>query len=190
MTSVPAAVHPEAVPGDPSTMRWVVPAGLLPPGALLRAPGALGALLADSTLTDGLVEHAAVWLTLPDGSWFEQGAYVRSALQSALGDPAGWIVDETAHDAALARIVAGVLAGSVGDYVRSHGGALQVADVTDGVVRIALDGTCDHCPAAGLTLHARVETAVRERWPALAGVRQEGSDLDARSALSRWLRRS
>lgn len=192
-TAAAVPVHPEPVAGRPDELRWVVPAGVLPPGRVRAAPGPLGVLLGSGVLADGLVERAAVWLRLTAGSWRERGAEVRAALQQALLDPAGWRVDPP-DDAALARVVADVLAGTTGDYVRSHGGRLDVAEVTDGVVVLDLSGTCEHCPAAGLTLHARVEAAVRDRWPDLVGLREVTGTADAhdpedaRAALARWLR--
>ncbi|MDQ6839080.1 MAG: NifU family protein [Actinomycetota bacterium] len=49
--------------------------------------------------------------------------------------------------------------------VESHGGVLEVDDVTDGVVRIRLTGTCDGCPSSSATLTYGVEAALREHWP-------------------------
>jgi Fe/S biogenesis protein NfuA len=186
-------VHPEPVAGRPDVLRWVVPADTLPTGVVRRAPGRLGALLDAGELTDGLAERAALWLRLTRGSWSERGAEVRGALQEALLDAAAWELDAP-DDAGLQQVTEDVLSGPVGDYVRSHGGRIGVAVVRDGVVEVDLAGTCEHCPAAGLTLHARIESAVRERWPALVAVRDvtgaadRHDPADARAALSRWLR--
>lgn len=49
--------------------------------------------------------------------------------------------------------------------VESHGGVIEVDDVTDGVVRIRLTGTCDGCPSSSATLTYGVEAALREHWP-------------------------
>lgn len=163
-------VHPEPVADRPDLLRWVVPAGTLPPGAVRWAPGRLGELLADGELADALAEHAALWLRLTEGSWSERGAEVRAALQEALLDPSGWAVDAP-DDTGLRLVVEDVLNGPVGDYIRSHGGRIDVAVVRDGAVELDLTGSCGHCPAAGLTLHARIESAVRERWPDLVAVR-------------------
>ena len=186
-------VHPEPVAGRADEIRWVVPAGILPPGLVRTAPGRLGELLASGALVEALAERAALWLRLTDGTWRARGAEVRTALQEALLEPAGWVVDAP-DDAGLTRVTDDVLSGTVGDYIRSHGGGIAVSTVRDGVVELDLDGTCEHCPAAGLTLHARVESAVRDRWPDLDAVRDaagraDGHDPeDARAALARWLR--
>jgi Fe-S cluster biogenesis protein NfuA len=49
--------------------------------------------------------------------------------------------------------------------IESHGGAIEVDDVTDGVVTIRLSGTCDGCPSSSATLTYGVEAALREHWP-------------------------
>ncbi|MDP9019260.1 MAG: NifU family protein [Actinomycetota bacterium] len=49
--------------------------------------------------------------------------------------------------------------------VESHGGALEVASVKDGVVALRMLGTCDGCPSSSATLTFGVEAALREHWP-------------------------
>lgn len=71
----------------------------------------------------------------------------------------------------MAMAAAQVVAGDVGGYIRSHGGEISVVGVADGEVEVKLSGSCSHCPAAELTLADRFETALRERYPALRGVR-------------------
>lgn len=165
-------LHPEPVAGEPDVVRWVLPAGTLPTGRLLRAPGRLGAMLDDETIGEGLVEHTALWLRLcADLSWSVRGGEVRSALQEALvGAPRGWVVVPAA-DEVVTRVAADVLAGPAGDYVRSHGGLVEVARVEGGVLVLALGGACAGCPALGSTLRTRLETALRRRLPDLAEVR-------------------
>lgn len=48
--------------------------------------------------------------------------------------------------------------------VESHGGALEVVSVVDGVVKIRMKGTCDGCPSSAATLTYGVEQALREHW--------------------------
>lgn len=48
--------------------------------------------------------------------------------------------------------------------VESHGGIIEIDDVTDGVVSIRLTGTCDGCPSSSATLTYGVEAALREHW--------------------------
>ena len=82
----PVPVHPEAVDGDPATLRWVVPAGLLGMvGPVGRAPQPLEELRGSGLLRAIVAEPAALRLTLAAGlSWRAEGARVRAALQEAL----------------------------------------------------------------------------------------------------------
>ncbi len=61
----------------------------------------------------------------------------------------------TAVDAALAQ---------VRPLVESHGGALEVDSIKDGVVALRMLGTCDGCPSSSDTLTYGVEAALREQW--------------------------
>lgn len=49
--------------------------------------------------------------------------------------------------------------------IESHGGSIEVEDVTDGVVKVRLSGTCDGCPSSSATLTYGVQTALVEHWP-------------------------
>ncbi len=167
-------VHPEAVPGDDRELRWVTPAGTLGfVGAIAEVPAALQALLDDGTVESLTVEPAAVRVRLGVGHrWRPEGPRVRAALQAALAVGAQWRpMEDGSPDAVLRMAVAQVLGGDVGNYIRSHGGGLTVLGASDGEVAVELTGSCSDCPAAELTLAGRFETAVRDLYPALRGVR-------------------
>lgn len=68
---------------------------------------------------------------------------------------------EVAADAADA--VASALE-EVRPLVESHGGAITVEEIVDGVVRLRMSGTCDGCPSSSATLTYGVEAALREHW--------------------------
>lgn len=55
-------------------------------------------------------------------------------------------------------------------YIHSHGGRVDVLDVTDGVVRVRLGGSCAGCTASAITLQEGVEKALAEGVPGFAGV--------------------
>ena len=171
------ALHPEAVPGDPATLRWVV-ADLAPPfiGAVAAAPGALGGLLADGMLASLVLEPGAVVITLADGpDWRSAGPAVRTALHAALLDPGAWVpVGESSGesvDAAVETTVRAALAGDAGAFVRSHGGVVELVGVCDGVVTLRLSGSCAGCPAIGFTLGRRLEGQLRQACPLVREVR-------------------
>ncbi len=169
-------IHAERVTGEDRVVRWVVPAGTLPVGRVRSAPGQFGEMLSDGTLSDALVEHTAVWLWLRDGlSWATSGTAVQSALREALADPGAWTV-EPAPGEVLEHVTADLLAGSVGDFVRSHGGSVSTHRAGD-TVTVRLGGACEHCPAAGLTLRGRLIGELRSRCPGLVEVEQDGKQL-------------
>ena len=92
-------------------------------------------------------------------------------LESVAGDPITGTLLEAyglgegpeATDEAESAVVAALE--SVRPLVESHGGAIQVESVVDGVVTLRLTGTCDGCPSSSATLTYGVEAALREGWP-------------------------
>ncbi|WP_210424360.1 NifU family protein [Gephyromycinifex aptenodytis] len=188
-------VHPESVPGEPLQLRWVTPPGALPVrGDVSQAPGELGRLLSTGELAGMRVEPAAVLITLPEGgSWRELGPRVRTALTAALADADGWIVRQSGQNSAdalspeadraaqvayndsdreLAWAAQCVIQGPAGEYVRSHGGHIELVQVQDGRVDVRLTGACGHCSGASSTLHTRVEADLRAACPQVVQVRQ------------------
>ena len=55
-------------------------------------------------------------------------------------------------------------------YVRSHGGDVQLAGITDGIAQIRLAGTCDGCPSSASTIELVVREAVLAAAPELSDV--------------------
>lgn len=184
------AVHPEPAP-HPAEVRWVAEAtalrdaGLDFVGPVAELPGALGALRASGVVSEARVEPDAVVVRLAEGhTWRDAGGEVRTALLDSLAQGDRWQpVHDRDDDAVLAAAVESVLAGQTGDYVRSHGGRIEVVAVHDGEVEVALHGTCAGCPAAGYTLDQRLEAAVRALYPALKSI----SATTVPSAGPRWL---
>lgn len=159
-------LHAERVAGDDRVVRWVIPAGTLPSGRVRRAPGRLGEMFGAGILSGALVETTAVWLWLQDGlTWSAKGNAVQSALREALADPECWEIDPAPGEV-LERVTADLLTGSVGDFIRSHGGSVE--SYRDGEdVEVRLGGACEHCPAAEYTLRLRLLDAMRRRCPAV-----------------------
>ena len=171
------ALHAERVPGEPYAVRWVAATDGVPTGRVVSAPGDLGRRFADGTLSAGLVEHTAGGLWLRAGlSWRDEGPAVSAALRAALAEPEAWVV-EPARGEILEHVTLDLLDGSVGDFVRSHGGS--VAAERDGdVVTIQLGGACEHCPAAEHTLHQRLIGELRRRCPDLVELNSRGGRLN------------
>ncbi|MGH3413339.1 MAG: NifU family protein [Marmoricola sp.] len=171
------AVHPESG-RDPAEVRWVAgaaalrDAGLDFVGVVRELPGALGRLLDRGAVEQVRVEPDAVVVRLPGGrSWREAGAEVRTALLESLGRGSSWQpVAARDADTVLRAAVESVLAGPTGDYVRSHGGRIEVVSAHQDEVRVQLHGTCVGCPAAGVTLDTRLDAAVRALYPGLRSI--------------------
>lgn len=54
--------------------------------------------------------------------------------------------------------------------VAAHGGRVTLVDVTDGRVRLRLEGGCQGCSLAEVTVRQGVETLLRDRIPEIAAV--------------------
>lgn len=59
-------------------------------------------------------------------------------------------------------------------YLRSHGGGVELLDVTDGVVHLRLQGTCNGCPSSTATMKLAIEEAVGRAAPEIDHVEAEG----------------
>lgn len=164
-------VHPVATE-DPQTVDWAIPGGLIDfVGTPATLPAPLEELVEDQVVESVTVGSARISITLTRGaSWRTAGAAVRTALVTALEDPQQWTAPERATSP-LAAALADVVAGEVGDYIRSHRGELTVVSVDGDCAEVSLTGACRGCPARDLTLHARIERAVRDRYPDLQDLR-------------------
>jgi Fe-S cluster biogenesis protein NfuA len=56
----------------------------------------------------------------------------------------------------------------------SHGGDVELLEVSEGVVRLRLLGSCDGCPSSALTMRQTIEAAVLGKAPEVATVEVEG----------------
>ncbi|MEI2778994.1 MAG: NifU family protein [Tetrasphaera sp.] len=162
--------HPEAVPGEPQTLSWVIPDGALSlDGPVQGAPGRFGELLADGSVT-AIARPGRLLLTLAAGrSWRADGAAIRTALHAALEDPAGW-TSAPVDDAAIEQAVAAVIAGPAGEMIARHGGQVRVAGVQAGRVDLEVGGACAGCPAAGLSVGTTLAAALRAAVPGITEV--------------------
>lgn len=62
---------------------------------------------------------------------------------------------------------------SVRPYLGSHGGDVELIEVTDGVVRLRLLGSCNSCPSSSVTLESAVQDAVTAAAPETSGIEVE-----------------
>ncbi|QBJ96118.1 hypothetical protein ERC79_09125 [Rhodococcus sp. ABRD24] len=68
---------------------------------------------------------------------------------------------------------------SVRPYLGSHGGDVELVEVSDGVVRLRLLGSCHGCPSSAVTLQLAVEGAVQAAAPETTAIEVQPGDLGA-----------
>lgn len=169
-------MHPEAT-DSPDTLRWVVRPDLLPPrGHVTEVPGPFGERIARGEAEVRVAANAVVVRLCEPLSWRRDGASLRTELGAALQDPGAWHVEPIAGDepsgldARLRTLAQEAIEGRPGDYVRSHGGCVELVGVDSGCVTLRLTGACGHCPASAFTLHRHFEDQLRARCPELVSV--------------------
>lgn len=158
---------------------------LLDRSAIMRGGGALGELARSGAVARMAIERGALWVwKAADASWATVGPTLREALMAALHEPRfgeqlndanalGHQVKErpgSTLDAVIGLVARDVVAGELAEFIASHGGDVRVVTVTDGSVYVELGGSCAHCAFASVTLHQRLDKAIRARVPELAGI--------------------
>src|SRR5215217_588775 len=78
------------------------------------------------------------------------------------------------HPLPVEERVRGALA-EVRPYLESHGGDVELLGVDDGVVRLALRGSCDGCASSTATLKLAIEDAIHKAAPDVEGIEAEGA---------------
>jgi Fe-S cluster biogenesis protein NfuA len=73
------------------------------------------------------------------------------------------------HPADLETRVVEALA-RVRPFLESHGGNVELASIVEGVVQLRLQGSCHGCPSSTATLKSRIEQAIYEAAPEVAGI--------------------
>lgn len=86
------------------------------------------------------------------------------------GDPAvAWLLD--AYGIGIdERAAAERALEQVRPYISSHGGRVELLDVSNGVVRLRMSGACAGCSASAVTLAEGIEQAMREHLPGFARI--------------------
>ena len=86
------------------------------------------------------------------------------------------------------RILAEEALDGIRPYVESHGGAVELLGVDDGLVRVRMSGACEGCAGSATTLRRGVEAALREAMPTFRGVVDEKPTPDGGDLLQIELR--
>jgi Fe-S cluster biogenesis protein NfuA len=58
--------------------------------------------------------------------------------------------------------------------LRSHGGNVELLDLSGSVVRLRLLGSCDGCPSSAMTLKHAIEEAIYDKAPDVTAIEVEG----------------
>lgn len=152
----------------------------------------LASLVESGVVTRIVSEPRAIWVWLAAGyEWREWAPSVDAALRAACMMPggegtrgegapgegaraAGHILfsrgGPEVADQVLHLVARDVVYGQLAPYIASHGGEVNVGEVRDGAVYVTFGGACGHCPLSDVTLHLRIEGALRERFPQLSEV--------------------
>jgi len=60
-------------------------------------------------------------------------------------------------------------------YLESHGGDVELLEIDDGVVRLAMRGSCDGCASSTMTLKLAIEEAIQRAAPDVEEIVAEGA---------------
>lgn len=60
-------------------------------------------------------------------------------------------------------------------YLASHGGSVELLEITNGaVVRLRMQGSCHGCPSSAATLKSTIEAAIYEKAPDVTAIEVDG----------------
>jgi Fe-S cluster biogenesis protein NfuA len=62
---------------------------------------------------------------------------------------------------------------AISPYVNSHGGNIELVAIHDGIVTLALKGTCSTCPLSFYTVSMGIQTRLKHKIPSLKEVKIE-----------------
>ncbi len=107
-----------------------------------------------------------------DSTWPALEERIRYAISSGVsGAPEGSISDAApADDDTMFEIAAEVFRTNINPTVASHGGSVELIDVQDGTAIVRLQGGCQGCGMANVTLKQGIEGSLRRVLPSLRGV--------------------
>lgn len=170
-----------AEPADNHRCTFKVSEPILPSGArrFASAAEAAGSPLAEGIfaidgVTEIMVSGPSVTVTKRDTAPWQAagkavGAAIRAAFQAGVPPVAPARRDPSADDALYDR-VAMIFDQRINPMVAGHGGRVDLIDVQDGVVMLRMQGGCQGCGMASVTLRQGIETTLRQMAPDVAGV--------------------
>jgi Fe-S cluster biogenesis protein NfuA len=87
-----------------------------------------------------------------------------TAVRLASADPAPPVAGD------LGRAAQRILDADINPAIAAHRGRVTVTDVTDGWIRVRLEGGCQGCSLAEVTLRQGIEPLLRARLPSMTGL--------------------
>ena len=145
-------------------------------GSILPSVIARGALIRVAAAKDGVV---TLEVTGSPGAVFPLASRIEALILAALpGITAVRLVTPAAGSAgsppeagqSLAEAARGILDAEVNPAIASHRGHVTVAGVIDGWIRVRLEGGCQGCSLAEVTLRQGIEPLLRARLPGMTGL--------------------
>jgi Fe-S cluster biogenesis protein NfuA len=145
-------------------------------GSILPSVIARGALIRVVAAKDGVV---TLEVTGSPGAVFPLASRIEALILAALpGITAVRLVTPAAGSAgsppeagqSLAEAARGILDAEVNPAIASHRGHVTVAGVIDGWIRVRLEGGCQGCSLAEVTLRQGIEPLLRARLPGMTGL--------------------
>jgi len=153
--------------GEPQTFTSTDEAGVTPLGfALLSVPGVL----------EVEVQPNAFIVTKDPGvAWHTLEEPVRYAVVTALENPdlgnaAHPSSGEAMDDDTMFSIVAEIFSREINPAVARHGGRVELLDVQDATVVLRMQGGCQGCGMANVTLRQGIEGSLRRAIPGLKAI--------------------
>jgi len=173
----------KAEPADNHRCTFTLNTPLVEAGArrFASAAEASGSPLAEALfgipgVTDVLVSGPTVTVTKRDTApWQMAGKAVGAAIRAVLGSgvpvlaPRKAATDPAADDALFDK-VSMIFDSRINPMVAGHGGRVELIDVQDHVVLLRMQGGCQGCGMASVTLRQGIETTLRQIAPEIAAV--------------------
>lgn len=151
----------------PGTYRFVSPgdaAGVPVAEAVLSVPGIVEVVLAD---------HVVEVEKNPSFEWCDLEEQVQYAITAAVSGmeaaPSGEGSQEMDDDM-MYDLVAKIFQTEINPAVAQHGGAVELIDVQDATVVLRMQGGCQGCGMANVTLRQGIEGSLKRVLPALRGI--------------------
>ena len=173
----------KAEPADNHRCTFTLESPLIDAGArrFASATEAAGSPLAEALfaipgVTEVLISGPTVTVSKRDTApWQMAGRAVGAAIRAALSSGAPILAPkkistDPAADDALFDKVSMIFDSKINPMVAGHGGRVELIDVQDHVVLLRMQGGCQGCGMASVTLRQGIETTLRQIAPEIAAV--------------------